>query len=101
MKLGTRIIVVALIAIIGLFGALTEVPSAEDYASLKGLKSIKAVFDFPDGVPETALIHLKPVQMVLKDKAIVKVGNRYPLFGLHRPTERIRILACYILTFPR
>jgi len=49
--------------------------SAEDYEALKGVKSIKALFDFRDGKPQSALIHVKLVHQTYKDKAITKIGD--------------------------
>jgi intracellular sulfur oxidation DsrE/DsrF family protein len=42
--------------------------SCEEYTSLKGLKSVKAVFDFQLGNPQSALAHLNVIRQTFKDK---------------------------------
>ena len=43
---------------------------SEEYNTLKGLKSVKAVFDFELGNPQSALVHLKVIDQTFKDKNI-------------------------------
>jgi intracellular sulfur oxidation DsrE/DsrF family protein len=76
MKMKPVAVVVASWCVICLLFAFPGIGGAGEYPSLSGLKSIKAVFDFRDGNPETALIHLKLVQMVLEDKAVRKVTSK-------------------------
>jgi intracellular sulfur oxidation DsrE/DsrF family protein len=58
-----------------LFPALSVV-SGEGYEALEGLKSIKAVFDFRDGNPGSALVHIKLVHQTYKDKAIRNLTDK-------------------------
>ena len=44
--------------------------SAEDYEALKGVNSLKAVFDFRTGNPDSALIHLQLINDTYKDKTV-------------------------------
>ena len=44
--------------------------SSEDYKGLDGVQSVKTVFDFRDGAPESALVHIQLVLDTYKDKAI-------------------------------
>jgi intracellular sulfur oxidation DsrE/DsrF family protein len=44
--------------------------AAEDYEALKDVKSVNTVFDFRDGIPENALVHIKLIHDTYKDKAI-------------------------------
>ena len=55
--------------------AATNVLSAE-YESLKGLKSIKAVFDVRIGDPKSAALHLKLIHQTFKDKNIRTVSKK-------------------------
>jgi intracellular sulfur oxidation DsrE/DsrF family protein len=48
----------------------------EEYSPLKGLKSIKAVFNFEQGNPQGALIRLKLIHQTYKDENIRKVTNK-------------------------
>jgi len=41
---------------------------SEEYSALKGLKSIKAVFDFELGNPQRALMHLQVIHQTFKNK---------------------------------
>jgi intracellular sulfur oxidation DsrE/DsrF family protein len=49
---------------------------SEEYSPLKGLKSIKAVFNFELGNPQSALIHLKLIHQTYKDENIRKVTKK-------------------------
>jgi intracellular sulfur oxidation DsrE/DsrF family protein len=49
---------------------------SEEYSTLKGLKSVKAVFDFELGNPQSALVHLKVIDQTFKDKNITKLRNK-------------------------
>ena len=55
---------------IGLLLTLAQAGSSEDYMALEGVQSVKTVFDFRDGVPESALLHIQLVHDTYKDKAI-------------------------------
>jgi intracellular sulfur oxidation DsrE/DsrF family protein len=44
--------------------------SAGEYASVKGHRSIKAVFDFELGNPQSALLHLNVIRKTFKDKTM-------------------------------
>jgi len=50
---------------------------SEEYSTLKGLKSVKAVFDFELGNPQSALLHLQVVHQTFKDKNIW-IGKKKP-----------------------
>lgn len=49
---------------------------SEEYNSLKGLKSAKAVFDFELGNPQMALIHLQVIDQTFKDKNLQISGKK-------------------------
>jgi intracellular sulfur oxidation DsrE/DsrF family protein len=49
---------------------------AQDYEALKGIKSVKTVFDFRDGVPASALVHIKLIHNTYKDDALKKITNK-------------------------
>ena len=48
----------------------------EEYSTLKGLKSVKAVFDFELGNPQSALLHLKVIDQTFKDKNIRAITKK-------------------------
>jgi intracellular sulfur oxidation DsrE/DsrF family protein len=50
--------------------------SSEEYSTLKGLKSVKAVFDFELANPKSALIHLQVIQQTFKDKNMWVSGKK-------------------------
>jgi uncharacterized protein len=43
---------------------------SEEYSTLKGLKSVKAVFDFKLGNPQSALANLQVIHQTFKDKNV-------------------------------
>ena len=49
---------------------------AEDYESLKGLKSFKAVFDFRNSDPTTTAMYLKLIHQTYKDKSVLEVSDK-------------------------
>jgi intracellular sulfur oxidation DsrE/DsrF family protein len=49
---------------------------SEEYSTLKGLKSVKAVFDFELGDPQSALLHLKVIDQTFKDKNICALSKK-------------------------
>jgi intracellular sulfur oxidation DsrE/DsrF family protein len=50
--------------------------STEGYESLKGIASVNTIFDFRDGIPERALIHIKLIHETYMDKAIRAVTDK-------------------------
>jgi intracellular sulfur oxidation DsrE/DsrF family protein len=50
---------------------------SEEYGTLKGLKSVKAVFGFEMGNPQNALIHLQVIHQTFNDKNIW-MGKKKP-----------------------
>jgi intracellular sulfur oxidation DsrE/DsrF family protein len=53
----------------------------QEYESLKGLESVKAVFDVRIGNPKSAALHLKLIQETFKDKTIMSITQR-PVFAV-------------------
>lgn len=64
-----------------LAGAFVIPASAGEYISLKGIKSVDTIFDFRDGKPGSALIHLKLIHNTFKDQAIRDVSEK-PQFAV-------------------
>lgn len=76
MKKKSRIIITSLLfSICILFAAAGDVWS-EEYVSLKGLKLVKAVFDFRIGDPQSAALHLKLIHQTFNDKNITAITNK-------------------------
>lgn len=68
--------VLAAFFVLCLLGFLAVSASAQGYEALKGIKSVNTIFDFRDGDPENALIHLKLVHDTFKDPAIRAVSGK-------------------------
>lgn len=54
----------------------TAFGTAGDYQALKNVETVKTVFDFRDGIPESALVHIKLLHDTYKDKAIRDVSAK-------------------------
>lgn len=48
----------------------------EEYAALKGVNSVKAVFDVRIGTPKSADLHLKLIHQTLKDKGLTGITDK-------------------------
>ena len=73
-----------MISLLGLFMAISLLcvasgTSGEEYKSMKGLKSVKAVFDEREGDPKSAALHLKVIHQTYKELAAMK---KSPVFVL-------------------
>jgi intracellular sulfur oxidation DsrE/DsrF family protein len=66
----------AVLAVI-LLAATAGTGFGEEYPALKGLKSVKAVFSFEIGNPQSALAHLQVIRQTYQDKNI-RVGKKKP-----------------------
>lgn len=72
----------ARIPMIGIFFSICLVMAAagnslgEEYKTLKGLKSVKAVFDFEKGKPQNSLIQLQVIGQTFQDKNVRKSGKK-------------------------
>ena len=64
-----------LLSTLFLFGAISYA-SGEEYSAMKGVKSVKAVYDIRIGNPKSAALHLKLIRQTLKDKAITAASNK-------------------------
>jgi len=62
--------------LISLLLTFASVSLAGDYKALKDVKSVKTIFDFRDGIPEYALVHIKLLHDTYKDKAIRAVTDK-------------------------
>jgi uncharacterized protein len=76
MKGSIRIALMSVFLTIGLLMVSMGNGSSEEYGTLKGLKSVKAVFDFELANPQTALIHLQAIQQTFKDKNMWVSGKK-------------------------
>jgi intracellular sulfur oxidation DsrE/DsrF family protein len=50
--------------------------SSQEYDTLKGLQSVKAVFDFELANPQSALVHLQVIQQTFKDENMWVSGKK-------------------------
>jgi uncharacterized protein len=73
----TRIMpLLSLFVAISLVCAVSGV-SAEEYASMKGVESVKVVFDERESSPQTAVVHLNLLHQTFKD---LEAMNKNPVF---------------------
>jgi uncharacterized protein len=76
MKGSIRIAVMSIFLTICLLMVSIGNGSSAEYNTLKGLKSVKAVFDFELANPQSALIHLQVIQQTFKDKNMWVSGKK-------------------------
>jgi intracellular sulfur oxidation DsrE/DsrF family protein len=76
MKIKSGVLITILIfTVCVLLSAASDV-SSDEYAALKGLKYVKAVFDFRIGDPKSAAAHLKLIHQTYKDESIKSVTDK-------------------------
>jgi intracellular sulfur oxidation DsrE/DsrF family protein len=76
MKRESRTIILSLVLSTFLAFVATAHGYGEEYEALRGLKSIKAVFDVRISNPKSAAIHLKLIHNTYKDKNIMAVTKK-------------------------
>jgi intracellular sulfur oxidation DsrE/DsrF family protein len=76
MKRESRTIMVSLFFSICLSFAVVASGFCQEYEALKGLKSVKAVFDVRISNPQSAALHLKLIHDTCKDKNIIAVTKK-------------------------
>jgi intracellular sulfur oxidation DsrE/DsrF family protein len=79
MKRESRTMVFSLFFLICLSFVAVANGFCEEYEALRGLKSVKAVFDVRIGDPKSAALHLKLIQETFKDRGILSVTKK-PVF---------------------
>jgi uncharacterized protein len=75
MKISAKFSIISIFFIIFMFGTAGN-SFSEEYDTLKGLESVKAVFDFELGNPQMALIHLQVIDQTFKDKNLQISGKK-------------------------
>jgi len=92
MKTRTVIIVPILFSIV-IFGlAVPTLTSAGGYESLKGVDSVKILFDFRDGNLKSAPVHLKLIYETYKDKALTGITDK-PKFAVVFMDKSVTLLS--------
>lgn len=76
MKRGIRAIIICLLFSVGSLFVTGVNVFGEEYQILKGLKTIKVVFDFRNGNLQSAALHLKFIRQTLNDKNIIAVTKK-------------------------
>ena len=76
MKRESRTMAFSLISLICLSFVVVASGFCEEYEALKGLKSVKAVFDVRIGTPKIAALHLKLIHDTFKDKSIISITKK-------------------------
>jgi intracellular sulfur oxidation DsrE/DsrF family protein len=68
--------IAAITGILWLLGIVVASAGAEEYEALKGVQSVKTIFDFRDGNPDTALVHLQLIHDTYKNPAIRAISAK-------------------------
>lgn len=76
MKRESRTVAFSLFFLICLSFVVVANGFCEEYAALKGLKSVKAVFDVRIANPKSAALHLKLIHNTFKDKSIMSITKK-------------------------
>ena len=76
MKISAKISIISLFFTICLLLGTVGNSFSQEYETLKGLESIKAVFDFELGNPMMALVHLQVIDQTFKDKNLQISGKK-------------------------
>jgi intracellular sulfur oxidation DsrE/DsrF family protein len=76
MKKSAKITVLSVFLTIFLLTVTAGNIFSAEYSALKGLKSVKAVFNFEIGNPQSALLHLKLIRQTFKDENIRAVTKK-------------------------
>ncbi len=66
----------AISGILCLLAILVVSAGAQEYEALKGVQSVKTIFDFRDGNPDTALVHLQLIHDTYKSPAIRAISAK-------------------------
>ena len=69
-----NIALVSVLSVVFFFAGVANV-TAQQYEGLKGVFSVKAVFDMRIGDPKSAALHLDVINMTFKDKDIAELTN--------------------------
>jgi intracellular sulfur oxidation DsrE/DsrF family protein len=67
----SKIIVTSIVTVLLVLLSLSFA-SAEEYDALKGVKSVKVMFDMRDGIPASAAVHLKLIHDTYKELLAMK-----------------------------
>ena len=65
---------VSILSVVFFFAGVANV-TAQQYEGLKGVFSVKAIFDMRIGDPKSAALHLDVINMTFKDKDIAELTN--------------------------
>jgi intracellular sulfur oxidation DsrE/DsrF family protein len=76
MKTAAKIPIISVLFAICLLVVTEGNSLGEEYNTLKGLKSFKAVFDFERGKPHNALLQLQVIGQTFKDKNVQRSGKK-------------------------
>ena len=79
MKRESRVMALSLFFLICLSFVVVANGFCEEYEALKGLRSVKAVFDVRIGNPKSAALNLQLIHNTFKDKAITSI-TKEPVF---------------------
>lgn len=92
MNLRSKSTIIALLFSTAFFLASAQQGEAEDYQALKGVSSVNTMFDFRDGIPQPALIHLKLIHDTYNDKRIRAISGK-PEFVVVFMASSVKLLS--------
>lgn len=72
-SISTRVVFFLVLGVTMIFAVSV---AAQDYEALEGVKHANTVFDFRDGIPKSASIHLSLVHKTYQDKAIQGLAEK-------------------------
>lgn len=90
MKVNLRKIVVMSIAAFFLILSSLSFASAEEYDAMKGVNSVKAIFDMRDGNLQTAVIHLNLIHDTYKELVAMK---KNPVFVVVFMASAVKLIS--------
>ena len=90
MKANRRKVVVMSIVVFFLVLSSRSFASAEEYDAMKGVNSVKVIFDMRDGIPELAAVHMKLIHDTYKQLSAMK---KEPVFVVVFMASAVKLIS--------
>jgi len=90
MKANRREVVVMSIVAFFLVLSSLSFASAEEYDAMKGVNSVKVIFDMRDGIPELAALHMKLIHDTYKELSAMK---KEPVFVVVFMASAVKLIS--------
>ncbi len=72
--------------------ALASPGAADDYEAMKDVSAVDTIFDFRDGIPQPALIHLKLIHDTYNDP-VIRAASEKPAFVVVFMASSVKLLS--------